>query len=145
MNEEKLKEAVSLYKQGNKLQAANLLGEIVRQDPNNSSAWYGLALCLDDPDKKIYCLKRVLSLNPSHTRAQQFLEKLQTGEKLPSSQKTASHPSSHIAKKESTFNPSLVSILSIGGAIIICLIVGFSGRNECIKTCSNIYSLNTYR
>ncbi|KXK12189.1 MAG: hypothetical protein UZ14_CFX002002543 [Chloroflexi bacterium OLB14] len=58
MNEEKLKEAVSLYKQGNKSQAAILLGEIVRQDPNNSNAWYGLALSLDEKDKKIFCLKK---------------------------------------------------------------------------------------
>jgi hypothetical protein len=78
MNEEKLKQAVSLYKQGNKSQAANLLGEIVRQDPNNSVAWYGLALSIDEPDKKIYCLKKVISLDPTHEKAKQLLEKLQS-------------------------------------------------------------------
>lgn len=58
MNEEKLQEAASLYKQGNKLQSAKILGEIVRSDPHNAMAWYGLAMSLDEPEKKILCLKR---------------------------------------------------------------------------------------
>ncbi|MEP0824820.1 MAG: hypothetical protein HRF40_04985, partial [Nitrososphaera sp.] len=81
MNEDKLKQAVLLYKQGNKPQAAILLGEIVRQDPNNSNAWYGLALSLDEPDKKIFCLKKVIALEPSHQKARQLLEKLQVEQK----------------------------------------------------------------
>ncbi len=74
---EKLQEAVALYKKGDKAQAMKLLAEIVRQEPNNSVAWYGLALCLDEADKKVYCLKKVLSLDPTHKKAQQLLEKLQ--------------------------------------------------------------------
>jgi len=81
MNEDKLEQAVLLYKQGNKPQAARLLGEIVRQDPNNSNAWYGLALSLDEKDKKIFCLKKVLTLEPSHQKAIQLLEQLQTEQK----------------------------------------------------------------
>lgn len=81
MNDDKLRQAVSLYKQGNKLQAANLLGEIVRQDPNNFNAWYGLALSLDDVDKKIFCLKKVIALEPSHQKARQLLEQLQVEQK----------------------------------------------------------------
>lgn len=74
---EKLQEAVALYKKGDKAQAMKLLAEIVRQEPNNSVAWYGLALCVDESDKKIYCLKKVLNLDPTHKKAQQLLEKLQ--------------------------------------------------------------------
>lgn len=79
MNEDKLKQAELLYKQGNKSQSANVLGEIVRQDPNNSNAWYGLALSLDEPDKKIFCLKKVIALEPSHQKALQLLKQLQLG------------------------------------------------------------------
>lgn len=81
MNEDKLKQAVLLYKQGNKPQAARLLGEIVHQDPNNSNAWYGLALSLDEIDKKIFCLNKVLALEPSHQKAMQLLEHLQKEQK----------------------------------------------------------------
>ncbi len=44
---EKLQEAVSLYKKGDKPQAMKLLTEIVKQEPDNSIAWYVLALCID--------------------------------------------------------------------------------------------------
>jgi tetratricopeptide (TPR) repeat protein len=81
MNEDKLKQAALLYKQGNKSQAAILLGEIVRQDPNNSNAWYGLALSLDELDKKIFCLKKVIALEPSHQKAIQLLGQIQEGQK----------------------------------------------------------------
>lgn len=72
-----LQQAASLYKQGDKPQAAMLLSGIVRQDPNNSLAWYGLALSLEEPDKKIFCLKKVISLEPSHKKAKQLLMELQ--------------------------------------------------------------------
>lgn len=99
MNEEKLKEAVSLYKQGQKSQAAVLLGEIVRQDPNNSMAWYGLALSVDELDKRIYCLKKVVSLDPKHQKAHQLLEKLQ-------SEKNFS-PANEQQKTDNSYQPSI--------------------------------------
>jgi hypothetical protein len=80
----KLEEASSLYKIGDKSQAAKLLAEIVQADPNNSIAWYGLALCIDDVDKKIFCLRRVRGLDPSNRTAQQILEDLETKKDLPS-------------------------------------------------------------
>jgi tetratricopeptide (TPR) repeat protein len=118
---EKLQEAVSLYNKGDKPQALKLLAEIVKQEPNNSDAWYGLALCLDDPDKKVYCLKRVLSLDPSHKKAQQSLEKLQSGEKSSSHQKVTESQPLPVTKKESPFSWQTVSIL--GGTILICAII----------------------
>jgi hypothetical protein len=119
---EKLQEAVSLYNKGDKSQALKLLSEIVKQEPNNSVAWYGLSLCLDDPDKKIYCLKRVLSLDPSHMKAQQSLEKLQAGEKSQSHQKiTESQPLP--STKKASFSWLEVFIFAIGGMILIGVII----------------------
>jgi len=77
MSNEKLQEAVSLYKSGDKAQASELLSEIVRQEPGNSLAWYGLALCLDEISKKAYCLKKVLAIDPSNQKAHQLLAKLE--------------------------------------------------------------------
>jgi hypothetical protein len=71
-----LREAVELFNKGEKQQAAKLLGALVIQEPNNASAWYGLALCLDETEKKIYCLQKVLSIYPNHTKARQAIEKL---------------------------------------------------------------------
>jgi len=106
MNEDKLKQAVLLYKQGNKPQAARLLGEIVRQDPNNSNAWYGLALSLDEKDKKIFCLKKVLALDPSHQKAIQILEQLQTEKKASTSvQDETTRSVQHAIQKPASKNP----------------------------------------
>lgn len=126
MNEEKLKQAISLYKQGNKSQAANLLGEIVRQDPNNSVAWYGLALSLDEPDKKIYCLKKVISLDPSHEKAQQLLENLQPEKKLVTSnkqQETAGNyqPQAQNSKLKDFIKESLDELTPIENKLVFVL------------------------
>ncbi len=75
--ESRMRKAVMLYKQGKKERAAKLLQQIVLEDPSNPTAWYGLALSLEDVEKKIYCLKRVVSLDPSHEKAQKLLSKLQ--------------------------------------------------------------------
>jgi predicted RNA-binding Zn-ribbon protein involved in translation (DUF1610 family) len=80
---EKLQEAASLYKKGDKSQACKLLMEIVRQDPLNTVAWYGLASCVDELDKKVYCLERILTIDPSNKKAQQMLDKLQGIKKSP--------------------------------------------------------------
>lgn len=74
---DKLKQAELLYIEGKKDQAAKLLMAILRQEPSNFKAWYGLALTLDEPEKKIYCLKKVLTLAPSHKKARRLLEQLQ--------------------------------------------------------------------
>jgi tetratricopeptide (TPR) repeat protein len=118
---EKLQEAVSLYKKGDKSQAMKLLIEIVKQEPNNSVAWYGLALCLDDLDKKIYCLKKVLSLDPSHKKAQQVLENLQVSEKSPNHQKTTESQPLPVTKKKTSFSSQPVFVLGI--SVLVCVII----------------------
>lgn len=122
--DEKLREAISLYNQGDKSQALKLLAEIVRQEPNNSVAWYGLALCLDDADKKIYCLKKVLTLDPSNKKAQLLLDKLQPSEKPPTSQKALNNPPSPVTNKKSSSNRLAMSILGIIGVVLFCVIAG---------------------
>lgn len=120
---EKLQEAVSLYKKGDKPQAMKLLVEIVKQEPNNSVAWYGLALCLDDLDKKVYCLKKVLTLDPSHKKAQQLLENLQTKDKPQNYQQAAESKPLTVTKKDESINWQMASIWGIGGTILICVII----------------------
>lgn len=44
-----LEKAVTYLKQGNKQQAEQCLLQVIRMDPENGIAWYGLANVLDDP------------------------------------------------------------------------------------------------
>lgn len=121
---------MDLYKKGDKAQASKLLAEIVRQEPNNSVAWYGLALCLDERDKKIYCLKKVLSLDPTHEKARQLLEKLQGNEKAPNVQKTVSATPALPTERSSSSPWLMLSSVGIIGVICICVVAGIIFTNS---------------
>ena len=71
-----LEQAAAEIKLGHKNEAQRLLAQAVQQDPNNSSAWFGLAIVLSDESKKKDCLKRVLALKPDHERARAMLAQL---------------------------------------------------------------------
>jgi len=72
----KLSQAIKLFNAGQKQEALKLLSEVLKNDPSNIQAWYGMALCHEDIEKKKYCLNRVLALNPTHTKARQLLDNL---------------------------------------------------------------------
>jgi tetratricopeptide (TPR) repeat protein len=94
-----LEEAAKLYKNGDKQQATKLLSSLVRQEPNNSSAWYGLALCLDEVDKKVYCLEKVLEINPNHAKASKALDRIANLNPDPTPFKDDSKKCSYCAEK----------------------------------------------
>jgi hypothetical protein len=121
--DEKLQEAISLYNKGDKSQASKLFAEIVRHEPNNSVAWYGLALCVDDPERKIYCLQRVLSLDPSNQKARQRLDKLQaTKSSISHQQVSETRHTPPVAKRTSSFKHSAVIICGVVGVIIVAIL-----------------------
>ena len=81
MNEEILQQAIQLYKQGDKKQAAGLLVKIIKQEPKNADAWYSLSLCVEEKEQKIYCLRKAVEANPTHQKSLQDLDKLYIGQK----------------------------------------------------------------
>jgi hypothetical protein len=76
MTTSKLKTAVSAFKAGDKAKAAALLSQLVRQEPNNETAWLWLSVCVTAVDQKRFCLHKVLLLNPDNDKAQAALVKL---------------------------------------------------------------------
>jgi tetratricopeptide (TPR) repeat protein len=76
MNNDQLQQAFNLYQSGNKNQACEMLKILVKQEPGNANAWYGLAICLDEESKKRYCLEKVLAIDPGHQKARQLMDKL---------------------------------------------------------------------
>ena len=120
---EKLQEAVSLFNKGDKSQASKLLMEIVQKNPLNTVAWYGLALCVDELEKKVYCLKRVLILDPSNKKAQQMLDKLQVNKNSPNQGQVTETHSLSVDKKVSIINRPVVYIIGIVGLIITLIVV----------------------
>ncbi len=72
-----LQKAISLIKSGQKKQGGQILAEIVKQHPNNESAWFLLAGCVNVKQQKIYCLNKALEINPQNNAAIAALQKLQ--------------------------------------------------------------------
>jgi len=71
-----IKQASDMYTQGDKEKAKLLLATVINNDPNNAKAWYGMALCLDDEEKKVYCLKKALELKPGNKAIQHEIQKI---------------------------------------------------------------------
>lgn len=72
---EKLQEAISSIKSGNKQLGQQLLTQIIQTEPNNEIAWLWMSAVVSE-DKRRYCVERVLKINPDNQAARQALEKL---------------------------------------------------------------------
>lgn len=72
-----LVQAIELLKAGQASQAAVLLANVLKEEPELVQGWYMLGLALEDEEKKIRAFKRVLKLDPSHEKARKQLEKLE--------------------------------------------------------------------
>lgn len=53
-------------------EARRLLMESLRHDPKNEMAWLWLARTISDPDKRLQCVERALSINPANEKALEF-------------------------------------------------------------------------
>ena len=60
MSSEKLNFAIAAIKSGDKVTGLHLLAEIIKAEPSNEYAWIWLTTCVDDNEKKIFCLKRAV-------------------------------------------------------------------------------------
>lgn len=68
--------AIELIKQGNVAEGAKILSTVIKEEPDNDQAWLWMSACVGDRDKKIYCLQRVLQINPSSNAARKGLSAL---------------------------------------------------------------------
>jgi hypothetical protein len=71
--EQEMQKAIDLFQQGEKVRAQKVLARLVMSEPEYAEAWFGLARCLDDPEHRNYCLRKVLVLDPGHRMAKRLL------------------------------------------------------------------------
>lgn len=74
--EENLRAGIAEAKAGDLARAASFFNKVVKEDPSSEQGWFLLGSCFSAPEKRAYCFKRVLALNPDHTKAKQQLERL---------------------------------------------------------------------
>jgi hypothetical protein len=73
MSENQLREAYTLMKQGDKKGAARLVQDVLREDKSNTNAWWLFSHLLEDEDKIVKSLEKILALNPDHAGARKKL------------------------------------------------------------------------
>src|SRR5437899_2752443 len=72
-----LEQAIEAIQSGQKAQGLASLARLVSQEPRNERAWLWLASCLDEPERRRYCLQRALDINPSSEAGRQLLAELE--------------------------------------------------------------------
>jgi hypothetical protein len=77
MASEKLNSAIAAIKLGDKATGSRLLNELLKEEPTNETAWIWMTACFDDVGMKIYCLKKVLAINPNNQIVVNALSKLE--------------------------------------------------------------------
>jgi len=85
MSQEKLQQAISMIKAGNKQAGQKLLGEVLTENPKNEQAWLWMST-LVPLDKQIFCLEKALSINPANMQARDQLMRLKQRASAPVSQ-----------------------------------------------------------
>ncbi len=71
-----LQAGITAAQAGDREKARALLSKAVIIDPKSEQAWLWLGLSLDEPDRRQYCFRRVLALNPNNAEAQRQLQPL---------------------------------------------------------------------
>jgi len=74
---EKFRQVASLIQAGQKEQAHQILREILLKDNNNLTAWELLSRTTNNKAEQVYCLKRILSIQPDQTWARKELDLLE--------------------------------------------------------------------
>jgi tetratricopeptide (TPR) repeat protein len=87
------KQGIAAAKAGQKDQARQLLQQSLRLDPNSEPAWLWLTSVARDQRERLFCLNKLLEINPRNEMALQSLQQLGlTREQLAQSQQSGSAP-----------------------------------------------------
>jgi hypothetical protein len=71
-----LQRAIVAIRSGDKEAGKRLLAEVIRNDPNDETAWLWMSSVIDSDEHRRTCLERVLAINPRNETARRGLEAL---------------------------------------------------------------------
>jgi len=77
--QDRLSQGITALKAGNKSEAEQILKEVVQQTPQDVDAWLWLGASVSTPNETLYCLERVLELDPDNQKAQAGIRWATTG------------------------------------------------------------------
>lgn len=73
---DKLNQAITTIKAGDKQTGKQLLIEILKVEPRNENAWLWMTQVVSEKEERVKCLERVLKINPNNEVAQKGLARL---------------------------------------------------------------------
>ncbi len=116
-NDTLLQAALNTARAGNLEAAAGLFAQLVNEDPASEQGWLGLGLCISDKEKRDYCFRRVLAINPNNTQAKQALELLEVSFPAAFPTTLQAHPSqaANPPAEENKFAPAVSPFSSMEG------------------------------
>ena len=74
---EMVRQAIQLARAGQRVQARDLLLEVVESDPQNETAWMWLSGLVDSLEDRIIACENVLTINPANEKVRSYLSDLQ--------------------------------------------------------------------
>jgi hypothetical protein len=72
-----LHRAIDAAKAGRKVEARQLLEQLLAQDGSNEMAWLWMGAVVETDADRLFCLENVVSINPGNERARRGVERLQ--------------------------------------------------------------------
>lgn len=131
--EELIQQGVKLAKAGNKREAKEIFVQVVKQEPKNVRAWYFLSQVVDSREQSIYCLEKILQIQPENLQIAELLQKLKlqtpptppvSAASTPATQPTPSLPPEPvIVIKEKKQNKLITFLAAFSLVVIICICV----------------------
>lgn len=116
--DEHLRAGVEAARSGDIEKARAILSKVVLEKPRSVQAWWWLGQVIDDTNKRIYCYKKVLNLDPSHPGARAKLG-LQPWDKERNAPGTSRRSSSSAQRRVLIILAILtVLVLALGGGYI---------------------------
>jgi hypothetical protein len=73
---EKLQQAITASRTGQKREAQHLLTQLLKENPQEAQGWFLLSHLVDSEQKQVAYLSKTVALNPAHEKARQRLERL---------------------------------------------------------------------
>lgn len=74
---------ITAAKAGNKEEARRLLQQSIRLEPDNEAGWLWLASVARDAQERLFCLQKILDINPNNDTARKAVEGLQSASAPP--------------------------------------------------------------
>lgn len=71
-----LNKSIAAYKADDLTTASKLLAQVIKQDPNNEHAWLWLSGIVSSDAERLFCIKRLLAINPENEIAKHGLSLL---------------------------------------------------------------------